>query len=109
MAFDKDQIDCVLQLQPELDNFITWAHDWKILVNPIKTKVMTFGRTNNDVVTLTLNGEPIMEVSNHKHLGVYLQEDLKWSKQVDNMIANAEQRLSVLKKYHRFNVGSVTL
>ena len=77
MALGKDQIDCVLQLQPELDNFIISAHDWKILVNPIKIKVMTFGRINTDVITLTLNGEPIMEVSNHKHLGVYLLEDLK--------------------------------
>ena len=108
MACGRDQVECVLQLQPELDNFIAWAKSWKILVNPSKTQVITFGRTVSDQINVTIGDDPIMEVFSHKHLGVFLQEDLKWNVQIDSMIKSAEERLSVLK-FHRFIFSSTTL
>ena len=68
-------MECVLCLQPAL------ASHWKIWINAQKTKVITFKRTPSGQINLAINGDPKNEVFSHCHLGVHLQQDLKWNVQ----------------------------
>ena len=43
----------------------------------------------------------IKEVTSHKHLGVYLQHDAKWSEQVGHMIQKANKKVTIIKRYSR--------
>ena len=103
-----DQLDCVMKLQPALDAFIAWAVHWKIKINPSKTKVITFERSNSDQINLAIAGDPIREVFTHCHLGLHLQRDLKWSTQIESILVKAEERLKILR-YHRYNFNAKTL
>ena len=103
-----DQLDCVMKLQPALDAFIAWAVHWKIKINPSKTKVITFERSNSDQINLAIAGDPFREVFTHCHLGLHLQRDLKWSTQIESMLVKAEERLKILR-YHRYNFNAKTL
>ena len=107
-AIGVDQMECTLRLQPALDAIILWAAKWKITINASKTKVITFQRSSSEQINLAINGNPIREVFSHCHLGVHIQEDLKWTTQVDNMLSRAKERMKVLK-FHRYNFQATTL
>ena len=99
-----DQLNCVLRLQPALDSFLESARHWKISINPKKTKVMTFEHSISNQINLVMNTDLVPIVKFHCHLGMLIQDDLKWGQQVDSMIQKAKERLKILKYYkHNFN------
>ena len=62
----RDQLECILKLQPVLDAFINWAKILKISINAAKTKeskVITFERSQSDQVNLAIDPDPIQEFS----------------------------------------------
>ena len=66
-------------------------------LNAKKTKTMIFNfSTNKQFATkITLNGEPLLTVSEQKILGTILTSDLSWDRNTENMVkaANASMRL----------------
>ena len=102
-AIEENEDECLKRLQPNLDKITEWALKWKMTMNPAKTETLTVKRTKNREVQLQVGGERIKEVKSHKHLGVHLQSDGKWGRQVDSMIEKANVRLNILKKLnHQF-------
>ena len=76
-----------------------WARKWLILFNPVKTEVMLISNIFNETdLQLMMDGTLLKIVEIHKHLGVYLSSNNKWSKHIDWIIASASKQISFMRK-----------
>jgi hypothetical protein len=69
--------------------------------NPDKTEIMICSNmdlSNNLNLNFSFNGELISNTSSHKHLGVTLSHDAKWSEHVENIAKTISKHLGVLRK-----------
>ena len=57
---------------------------------------------------LLLHNTPIYEVSNHKHIGLWLENNLSWHVYIHNISIKAEKRLNILKQL-KFKLTRKTL
>ena len=81
------QMECGNALNPDILRMMNWSKMWKISLNPDKTSCLTITRTTHSLDT---RGKNHTKVRFLKHLGVYLESDLKWQEQMDSMISRAE-------------------
>ena len=93
--------EVAMELQPDISRITDWATHWKVSLNSMKTKCLTISRKTPEYAPLVMNGIFVEEVEYHCHLGLRLQSNGRWKRQVDYMIARASKRLSILKYYHR--------
>ncbi|KAJ8272727.1 hypothetical protein GJAV_G00092740 [Gymnothorax javanicus] len=90
--------DCVL-LQNDLDSFYRWCVAWKLLVNVIKTMVISFSTKRNHVqYNDQLNGHSLRRVTEIKDLGVTLSADLSFTIHVNNICSQAYRMLGLIKR-----------
>lgn len=68
--------------------------------NPNKAEAVAFSRKVNSPVhpTLQMLNTDILSVEHHKHLGVQLSCDLKWSHHIDYILSKAYCRLNIMRK-----------
>ena len=90
---------CADQLQPGLDALGKWAKEWKIKLNPLKTKCITFSHVASLRYPLMMDSMFILEVMTHKHLGLHLSHDGKWNNHYQEVNKKVMRRLAVLKRY----------
>ena len=96
-------------LNSDLSNINKWAQTWKVHFNPLKTELMTFSnRRNTDTRPLHFCGETLVETSQHKHLGVILQNDCKWDKHIHYIIGKIRVHTACLKSY-KYKLSRKTL
>ena len=70
-----------------------------MVANAAKTAMIVFrSGSRKDPVTIELSGERITESSHEKLLGIFIQSDLKWNKQVDKMTSDVHYALSILRR-----------
>jgi hypothetical protein len=95
----------LVRLQQDLGTLSEWASEWKMSFNHKKCKYMRIG--NNELakqeLKLTMsadNNEPhvLEETKEEKDLGVYLQNNLKWTANVDKACTKAYNSLGLLRK-----------
>jgi hypothetical protein len=60
-----------------------WSKRWLVKFNPSKTDIMVFSANNqqNDLI-FDFNSTLIQTVNTHKHLGVIISCDCKWTKHI---------------------------
>ena len=88
-----------LETQLNLDKIVMWTDDNLMLLKESKTNYIIFTRSNQDFATrLTLNNKLIERQKYVKLLGVWLQEDGGWGKQVKETCKKAFARMSFLSK-----------
>jgi hypothetical protein len=89
------------QLNEDLNNINTWANDWLVTFSSHKTKSLTISKKiiSNSPDNIMLRGSKITEVDSHKHLGVTLSKDLRWSKHIHDIETNANKRLNLMKHF----------
>ena len=92
---------CVDQLQGDLDRIQQWSEDWKVKLNISKTKCLTVRRIEGPAAKLQMNGVLLEEVKSHRHLGVILMYNGKWTLQIDDMCKRAAKRVTVLRQYQK--------
>ena len=63
------QQDCRKMLQERVDKIARWAHEWKMEINPLKSKIMHLGR-NNPGFSYYVNGTEIKSVTVEKDIRV---------------------------------------
>ena len=86
-------------LKRDLEKINKWAETWKVTFAADKTKQMIFSKkTIANSPLLLLNNEEIKRVKQHKHLGLFLSENLDWSAQVHYVCMRANRKLAVLRK-----------
>jgi len=74
--------DVQKSLQEATDQLTEWAHQWDMLLNISKTKVMLFGAPNQSL-DVTVQGRPVEQVTHFKYLGVWINEHLSFTEQAD--------------------------
>ncbi len=86
------------QLQQHLDALSKWCNHNDMLPKPSKCHIMhvSFLKNFHNYPTYTLSGETLETVDNMKLLGLHIQQNLKWDKQVENMIKRASRRFYLL-------------
>ena len=89
------------KLQPEITKMNQWAKKWKINLNPEKTVCLTVNRRGGIRNFLTMNGTIVKEVLSHKHLGVTLSHDGRWTNHLNIITESAAKRLNVLRQYYK--------
>ena len=84
----------------DLQRLTVFGKQWLILFNALKTEYMIISRQQNrpNHPNIFLNGEPILEVDQHTHLGLTISNTLSWSVHINRVIAKADKRLNVIRR-----------
>ena len=87
-------------LNEDLANIQKWSSDWLVTFNPLKTESMVVGLKHNKQAhpRLYLHNSPITEVTKHKHIGIWLENNLSWHVHINDVSTKAEKRLNMLKQ-----------
>lgn len=93
---DEDQT----RFQQDIDAAVQRANKWGMQFNTSKTKLMVFGkqRSGSQNTKYTINQATIDQASSVRYLGITLQDDLKFTKHMENIIAKACRVLGMIKR-----------
>ena len=91
--------DAAAQLTEDLQHVSEWANKWLVDFSPTKTKEMII--SNKDHLdlhpSLVFNNHVIDRVQTHKHLGITLSSDLKWTTHINNLVRGSSKRLDLMR------------
>ena len=92
------------QLQVILDSFSQWTENNSPSLNPAKCQALQicFKTDVPHPTELEINGCPLNFVDHAKILGVWLQHDLSWDKNISEMISKTNRHLYMLRMLKRF-------
>ena len=108
-VFVDNPINSAVSLKNILENLNIWAQQWLVQFSPSKTKAMTISlKRNHSHPDLVFDNTHLIEVSSHKHLGLTIQNDLKWNIHIDNICSTANKRLDILT-YLKYKLDRRTL
>ena len=95
------------QLQVILDSFSQWTEDNSVSLNPAKCQALQicFKTDIPHLTELKINGCSFNCVDHAKILGVWLQHDLSWDKNISHMISKTNCHLYMLRMIKRFQKG----
>ena len=96
IATHQSRLTSELSLQSAVSAAATWLRRWHLLVNASKTVTLSF--TPNHQLNITLNGTPLKQVNEHRHLGIILQNNLQWNSHVTHIINKSKKLLHQLRK-----------
>lgn len=101
----------VSSLQGDLNDFLDWSVANQLTLNPTKCQALEicFMREPPPHLDLKIGNSQLSFVSCAKVLGIWLQSDLKWDKQVDHMWKNANKKLFMLRSLKRFGFNKSEL
>ena len=86
ISISADPIEIQTNLNNDLHELYSWAENWQVTFNPNKTKAMFISNVNSEInLNLMFNGTKIDIVNNHKHLGVTLSANGKWTEHINNI------------------------
>ena len=86
-------------LNHNLQTLSGWAKIWLITFNPLKTEVMLISNIQIDqTVELVMDNTVLKIVDTHKHLGLLLSWNNKWTSHIDSIINSASKQVSFLRK-----------
>ena len=92
--------------QQHLDSISSWTDANLMRLNAAKSNYMIFSRTKLEFTTrLFLNGTKLDQINVTKLLGIWISEDLGWSKNTKEICIKAYSRLSMLTKLKYVGVG----
>ena len=91
------------RLQTSIDSLASWFDKWLLSVNIQKSAVLVFRSVRQRPVSLTvsIHGQPIPQVSIHKHLGVTFNDTLSWEDHIHAVCSKASQRIGLLRRYSK--------
>ena len=85
-------------LNKNLEKISLWAIKWKVTFNASKSKDIIFSKKClYNSPPLYFNSSLIDRVASHKHLGVYLTNNLDWSLHINETCSKAHKKLAVLR------------
>ena len=91
-------------MQVVLDEFNEWTNNKNLSLNPSKCQALQvcFKTNTPPHAELSTAGVPLSFVTEAKILGVWLQNDLQWNKNINEIIKKANQKLYILWLLKRF-------
>ena len=99
-----------LLLNDDLKKIENWSSKWLVTFNPSKTEsmIMGFKHHKSEHPKLYLHNTPIINVNKHKHIGLWLEDNLGWHVHVHDICTKAQHRLNYLKQL-KFRISRNTL
>ena len=85
------------ELQKRVDSIARWAKEWRMEINPGKSKVMHLGRSNPGL-PYSINGTEIKAVTTEKDIGFWVTSDLSTSTHVHKARAKALGEIARIKR-----------
>ena len=90
-------------MQDSLDQVSNWCENNHMVINPIKTKSMTIATRQKHQLSplpldLVLNGATIDQVSEHRLLGITIDNKLRWDSHINNVCKTVSRRVFLLSK-----------
>ena len=83
----------------DLQKISSWSRKWLITFNPDKTNVLFISNIlDNADLNLLFDDKRLFPVSEHRHLGVTLSDDCKWSSHIDSVYQSCMKKIRVLRK-----------
>ncbi|XP_071953435.1 uncharacterized protein [Antedon mediterranea] len=91
----------------EVNNIINWCDMNCLSINVNKTKeiVFDFRKIKRQLIPLNIKDNDVRTTSEHKYLGVWIDEKLSWNANTAKVYAKANQRLYFLRKLRNFKIG----
>jgi hypothetical protein len=93
-------------LTTELEKVNDWFAANKLLLNPVKTKLIVFKsrKCRRDLTAglVSLNGQILKQVTNESFLGVQLDETLKWYEHTGKVVNNISRKIEMLSRDKHF-------
>ena len=73
---------------------------WLITFNALKTEYIIVSKRKTRAIhpDLLLNDTKLTKVNNHKHLGLTIGYNMPWSSHINEILAKAEKRLSMMRR-----------
>ena len=95
-----------IKSQQNLQQIQNWTEQKKMKLNVSKTKYMIVNFTDKYQFNtrLGLEGNAIDEVSHARLLGVYIQNNLSWQMNTNELVKKAYKRMVMLQKLYSFSV-----
>ena len=86
-------------MQEALNNFHTWATEWRVNVNPDKSYVQYFTRKRiTSPQSLKYGNVPIPYTKQHKFLGLHFDSPLlTWKTHIEELVRNCHKRINVMR------------
>lgn len=81
----KTVTECKDQLECDLKNLEEWFKRNELVINIDKTKLLVFRERNKDAISLTYHGKTIKTEDAVPFLGIYIDRDLSWKTQIENL------------------------
>ncbi|MCG7883227.1 MAG: reverse transcriptase family protein [Candidatus Thiodiazotropha endolucinida] len=89
-----------------------WARQWLVNFNPSKTEAILFTlKKTYNLPQIVFNGIPVTFVTDHKHLGLTLNNTGKWHTHIENIVASASKIIGIMRKlkfsFHRSALNQI--
>ena len=94
-------INDLLKLQQEIDNFLLWASVNGLSVNSDKCFFMSFARGSESGSSYKLNGSDLEGVDSMRDLGVIVDSKMSFGKQVESVVNKCLRTLGFIKTVSR--------
>ena len=89
----------------DLQILLAWAKQWLVNFNPLKTEgiLFTLKRMFN-LPQIFFVGTLINFVTDHKHLGLTLNNKGRWGKHIENIVTSASKIVGIMRKLNILSV-----
>lgn len=86
-------------LNRDLNKISDWAMTWKVKFNNEKTELLNFTRGHEGNQPLLFNNVTLKDKTEHKHLGLTIQNNCKWDSHIRSIINKVNILISCLRFY----------
>ena len=94
----KNKQEIMEYMNTDLRALEEWSARWLVTFYPSKTEVLYINATGSDDIELQFGGTTLHNVNEHKHLGITLMSNGKWTSRIDNICNSAYKQINVLRK-----------
>jgi len=86
-------------LQEDLNNLSKWADSWKMMFNVSKCSIMQISMAHHkSTFAYTMYGDPLSIATEHRYLGILINDKLSWRPHIDQLCHKANQLLGFLQR-----------
>ena len=91
--------DAATLINEDMVRISNWSEQWLVDFSPAKTKEMIITNKGHleEHPQIVFNNHVINNVRSHKHLGITLSSDLRWTNHINNVVSNGSKRLDLMR------------
>ena len=94
------------EIQDDGNNSITWSRNNKMFVHFDKTFYMLLGTRqklgNLDEINITIDNNLIKQTSEHKLLGIHIDDKLTWNAHINHLCSTISSKISLLRQLSKY-------